>query len=74
VQDPNYPNIGVGGPVDGCTIERTPLQGASTRFMGPLSGSNDTFLLTRSVAKAPAPEEIFADGFESGDLSAWSCD
>lgn len=66
--DPLFPLDGVGGPIDGCLATFNP-QSRRTFFTGPdATGQN-----TRLYSRTELPPEIFADGFESGDLSAWRC-
>ncbi len=64
--DPEYPAQGFGGPVDGCVVHRTNSKSFDTRYItaGP---NNDTVINTR------IGENFFADGFESGDTSSWTC-
>jgi hypothetical protein len=38
---------------------------------GPPAGEADTFTAFRYELWADVPIAVFADGFESGDLSAW---
>ncbi|MCK7593018.1 hypothetical protein [Pseudomarimonas salicorniae] len=68
VIDPLFPLDGVGGPIDGCLATFNPQQ-RKTYFTGPdATGQN-----TRLFSRTELPPEIFSDGFESGDVSAWSC-
>lgn len=66
--DSSYPKVGVGGPVDGCAVERRSLR-RQTAVVVPSVGKDTTTLLFREGEAAG----IFRDGFESGDLSTWSC-
>ncbi len=73
--DPSYPLDGVGGPVDGCQLNEFSgprAVGSETILIGPRVGSSGTNVYTRETCG----DAIFADGFESGDVSAWrvSCD
>lgn len=68
--DNNYPVAGVGGPVDGCVVRHH--QGENKRdfgfFAAPRIGPGGTVLYKRVLRS----DLIFADGFESGDVSGWS--
>ncbi|MEZ5460197.1 hypothetical protein [Dokdonella sp.] len=66
--DSSYPKVGIGGPVDGCAIERHSLRN-QTAVVVPTAGADSTTLLFRKDDAAG----IFRDGFESGDTSSWSC-
>ncbi|TDR17568.1 hypothetical protein [Marinicella litoralis] len=70
-EDNNFPFAGVGGPVDGCVARKT--EGTvdlflQAFFVASRVGSDGTDLFKREIAADP----IFADGFESGDVSSWS--
>ncbi len=66
----NYPLENVGGPVDGCLFElgNDNHVNAELFLVGSRVGSTGTDLFRNEV---PA-DLIFADGFESGNTSAWS--
>ena len=67
--DSNYPLQGVGGPVSGCRR----IQDSYPRLAyiaGPRVGSSGTDLHIREL---DSYDGIFADGFESGNLSTWNC-
>jgi len=46
--------------------------GASGRFIGVFARGNGRDNWTWFIIRAPKPEEIFADGFESGNTARWS--
>lgn len=68
--DVTFPLAGVGGPVDACQLR---LQGEYTDethlvLGGPRVGSTGTDLHVREVVV----DNLFKDGFESGDTTAWT--
>lgn len=68
--DTNYPLTGVGGPVDTCLVENARGQ-QHAFFLGPRVGTMGTDLHVLELETTVQ----FRDGFESGDVSAWTqCD
>jgi len=66
--DDDYPLEGVGGPVSNCRRELNEFE--SELFVaGPKVGSSGTDFHRIEIS---SPDTLFADGFESGDVSAWA--